>query len=802
MPLVSSTIPNLINGVSQQPAALRLASQAEAVVNCMPSPVEGLKKRPPFNHVKRLFTGSAGSGRPQFTIVDRDGANRWGILLQDQGIKVFDLDGTLRTVATPNGLGYLDVTGEPSKQFRLSSVADYTFIVNREKVPALLTGGGDLSPVWGTKSMVFVKAAEYNTTYKVKVNSTEVSYTTPVVGSGQPTTPTIATQLRNSLATALGAGWTITADDYIIRIAKDDGGDYTLSVTDGYDGQSLRGIKGSVSSITDLPTKAEHGFVVRVQGDTASDFDDWYLKFEATSGSGFGDGVWRETVAPGIPYKLNPATMPHVLVRESNGDFTFKQFDWSNKLAGDSDTAPDPSFIGHPINNITVFRNRLVLLSDENVILSAADEFDRFFPETVQTVLDSDPIDLTCGGSQVNILLAAIPFASTLLLFSRHAQFRLESGQNTVLPLTPRTAAITPMTAFEVVDSSDPVAVGRTIYFPIPRGTFGGLREYFLPDTTSPVPSSDEVTAAVPRFVPIDIVQMTATVSEEAVALITKADPKKLYLYKFFFQGDQKLQSAWSYWEVEGDKQLLGIQFVDSDLYVVVQYSDGVYLEQVVARPENVDPGKGFELLVDRRADQTKCTVALTNPSGLDLQSTITLPYPRSTGGEYVVVGTGGTGNPLQPGQVVFPIAQGSSTITVRGNLTAASFWVGELYSMRYEFSTPYLKEQPQGGGVSIIGGPRLQMRTWTLLHDKSGHFEVHVTPRGRTQRSHPFNGMVLGDSGVPLGRVAQEVGKFRVPVLAQNIDTKVEIYSRSPLPCRIQSAEWEGMYYSRTQRL
>ena len=50
MPLVTKSIPNLINGVSQQPSALRLASQAEKVVNCIPSSVEGLKKRPPFYH--------------------------------------------------------------------------------------------------------------------------------------------------------------------------------------------------------------------------------------------------------------------------------------------------------------------------------------------------------------------------------------------------------------------------------------------------------------------------------------------------------------------------------------------------------------------------------------------------------------------------------------------------------------------------------------------------------------------------------------------------------------------------------
>ncbi len=802
MPLVSSTIPNLINGVSQQPAALRLASQAESVINCMPSPVEGLKKRPAFNHLKRIFAGTAGTGRPHFTIVDRDGANRWGILLQDGAIKVFDLDGTLRTVNTPDGVGYLDVAGEPSKQFRVASVADYTFIVNREKVPALLTGGGDKSPTWGTKSMVFVKAAQYNTTYTLTVNATTVTYTTPAVGAGQPTTPTIATNLRNSLAAALGAGWTITANDYIINIQKDNGDDYTLTATDGYDGQSIRPVKGVVSALTDLPTIASHGFIVKVQGNTATEFDDWYLKFEANTGSGFGPGVWKETVGPGINYKLDPTTMPHVLVRNNDGTFTFRKFDWSPRVAGNEDSAPNPSFIGSTINNITVFRNRLVFLADENVVMSAADQFDRFFPESVQTVLDSDPIDLTCGGNQVNILLAAVPFASTLLLFSRHGQFRMDSGSLTVQPLTPKSANITAMTAFELYDGVDPVAAGRTIFFTIPRGEYSGLREYFLPDTTSPVPASDEVTSAVPRFIPSDVAQLTASVSEEAVALVTKGQAKRVYLYKFFFQGDNKLQSAWSYWEASGAKSILGIQFLDSDLFAVVEYSDGVYLEKVICRPENVDSGSDYELLVDRKATEASCTVALTNPAGLDVQSTITLPYPRATGATYVVVGRQVNGNTIRPGQVIFPISTGSNTLTVRGDLTAAKFFVGELYEMQYEFSTPYLKEQPQGGGIAIIGGPRLQMRTWTLLHDKAGHFELWITPRGRETKKHPYNGLVIGDPGTQLGNVSRMVGKFRVPVLAQNIDTKVEIRSSSPLPCRIQSAEWEGHYFSRTERL
>ena len=92
MPLISSSIPNLINGVSQQPAALRLASQCEQMVNCMPSPVEGLKKRPPAQHLAKLFAGSAGAGRPFTTIVDRDGTIRYLILILYNDIKVFGLD--------------------------------------------------------------------------------------------------------------------------------------------------------------------------------------------------------------------------------------------------------------------------------------------------------------------------------------------------------------------------------------------------------------------------------------------------------------------------------------------------------------------------------------------------------------------------------------------------------------------------------------------------------------------------------------------------------------------------------------
>ena len=54
MTLISTSIPNLINGVSQQPPSVRLVTQAEKQENGLSSVVDGLTKRPPTEH-KNFF---------------------------------------------------------------------------------------------------------------------------------------------------------------------------------------------------------------------------------------------------------------------------------------------------------------------------------------------------------------------------------------------------------------------------------------------------------------------------------------------------------------------------------------------------------------------------------------------------------------------------------------------------------------------------------------------------------------------------------------------------------------------------
>ena len=808
MPLISSSIPNLINGVSQQPAALRLASQAEQSINCMPSAVEGLKKRPSMEHVAKLFTGSVHADPPYVTIVDRDGTIQHLVVIQDGAIKVFGMDGTARTVTTPNGVAYLNATGSPATTFRVASVADTLFIVNKEKTVAMDTT--NLSPNWGTKGMIFVKAANYQTTYSVTVAGVTKTHATS--STGALSTTAIATDLKNKLAAdAALSGFTFTQNDFIIRVEKNDGTDYTMSATDTRTAVDISAIKGKVAAITDLPASAEHGFTIEIQGSKTTNFDDFYVKFEATAGSGFGPGIWRETVAPNIQYQLDKSTMPHVLVRDTSNNFTFKQFDFTGRIAGDSTTAPNPSFVGSQIKNINVFRNRLVFLADENVILSAADAYDRFFPETVQTVVDSDPVDLTAGGQQVNFLESSLAFANTLLLFSKHGQFRLDTGATTIgTSLTPKTATVTAITTYDMTTAVDPVGVGRTVFFAIPKGEeHSGLREFFLPDASGPVPLSEEVSTPVPRYVPKDLISLTTSVSEEALIMLSKQEFQRLYLYKFFFQDDNKLQSAWGYWEINGNGKIVGTAVNDSNLFVLVEYIDGIYMQKCALRPENVDAGSDFEILLDRKTSEAGCSVTVNNPGGLGVTSTITLPYPIANANKTVVVGRPATGNTMQSGLVLTPSAEsasggagGNGTVTVRGDLSNAKFFVGETYDMLYEFSTPYVKEEPPGGGVSVAAGPRLQLRTWTVVFDDTSTFELRITPQGRPVNKFPFNGIITGSGSPLLGSPSLATSSFRAPVMARNIDTKIEIFSDSPMPCRMQSAEWEGWLQNRAPRI
>lgn len=164
----------MLGGVSQQPPLQRLESQCEEMVNCIPSLTEFLKRRNGARLVGNLETINTDNLFIDFII---RGDNDAGIVTVDKAgnVTVYNLDGK-KIGQTQNS--YL-VSSNPKDDIKLCTVRDYNFLLNTKKTVKeedVITPTKDVIQ----KAIIFIKQANYNQTYKVRVNAGEISYTTPM----------------------------------------------------------------------------------------------------------------------------------------------------------------------------------------------------------------------------------------------------------------------------------------------------------------------------------------------------------------------------------------------------------------------------------------------------------------------------------------------------------------------------------------------------------------------------------------------------------------------------------------------
>ena len=789
MSLVSEQLPNLMNGVSQQALSMRLPSQAERQINGDSSVVDGQGKRLPLQYLTKIVDGAAGDA--SIHTINRDTQERYTVIFTDGQVRVFDLDGTERAVTYPDGTSYI-TTATPSSDIRAITLADTTFVVNTSTVVAKDAAVSASAPGEG---QVFIRQVAYDTTYRVMIDGVQRGvYTTADAYGTNPkvSVSEVVTALRNQLVSNLGAGWTITAYSPIVHIQQDNGADFDLEITDSNGNTYTRAIYGKVQRFTDLPVVGKHDYTVKVVGDDGESVDDYYLRFEANAGSGFDSGVWVETVAPGVQTSLDAATMPHLLVRQPDNSFELQQADWGGREAGDETTSPWPSFVGRTINELFYDRNRMCFLSDNNVVMSRARNFFSFFRETVTTLLDSDPIDVTAAGSKVAVLRHAVPFNDNIMLFSDQAQFRISD----VALVASQPPSVKEITAYESDTTAAPVAVGKTVFFPVKSGDYTRIMEYFvIPDTDSY--DAADITKHVPKYVPKGVYKMAASTVEDVVLALSSDFPDRVYVYRYYWQGSQKVQSSWSYWQLPEGCSSLNVDFVAGSAVFVNQYADGVYLEKIDMAPGALEDGQDFAVRLDRLALDTE-TTAVYSPT--EDTTTITLPY-LSSDQSRVVVRKGTIQPPFTAYQNIEVIARAGDTVTVVGDITGTTYYVGEAYVHTYEFSRPTLKLPSQQGGMATVVAGRLNINRWHVVFRATGYFRAEVSPREGQTYTYVYTGKVLGTSSARIGAFDLQEGEFSFRVNADAKNAKVALINDSHLPSYFTAAEWEGRFERRTSR-
>lgn len=774
MALVSSALPNLVGGISQQPAALRLPNACRDMVNAWPSVVNGNQKRPPTQHIAKVDLTI--SGGVASYLIERDPTYRYMALITNGDLKVVNLnDGTLQTVNFPNGKAYLTATS-PVDSFRFVTIGDYTFIANRNiKVTDTYLGeSGRYNPA--TRGYVYVTQSQYNSYYSVYINGTlRAQYLSPNGASGSAACPDTATIAGTLEASLNSAGYTTSRVGSLIAITN-------LSSTDkvvcqaGSGDKSARGFKDRVASFSDLPYQAPEGTLLRIAGDPKENTDDYLVVYQ--------NGVWKETYGWQQQYGYTASTMPQVLVREADGTWTFRNHMWANREVGETDTNQSPSFVNSYIYDIFTYSNRLGILADENIILSETDQYENFYRTTVAQILDSDRIDIAVLNNNVQRLSHAVPYNRDLLICSDTAQYRL-TYQNY---LGPKNVQVKFTTAFNMSKRIRPVSMGNSVYFVDDRADYTYMKvwEYF-PKDLAISDDADDITAQIPEYIPYDCSFFVGSNRGKAAVLSTASDPTSLYFYKFFWAGDKKVQTAWNKWTFADCTKIHSGAFSGTFLYLLMQRSDGLSLERIKFDEDVFDLNTNYEILLDRRS--TSVTKVYDPTAKI---TTITLPWSTTANVEVIGSDPVGTVDPVNG--VRYDVTKvNDNTVTVDGDITSQNLTVGLSYEWKYEFSTFFFKQQKGSGDVVVLDG-RVQLRYVTVEYHNSAYFQTHVLLPGRDEFVTTFNGRVAGDFQNVLGTQSFASGKYRIPVMGRNDEVRCWLTNDSPYPHAFGSAEWQGI--------
>jgi len=821
MPKISGSIPNFANGVSQQAEALRLPSQGQLQVNAYSTIVDGLTKRPPTKHRASLGS-SAGFSELAFShVINRDAYERYLVLAQPGSLRVFDIEsGSEKTVNTPDGLGYLSIPeGYTEAPYRAISVADFTFLVNQTKTIEL---GAEIEPESPEEAIVHVMAGNYGKDYTITINGNEVArYRTPEGNSASQAPAVDVSFIARRLATGEAVtldntvngdvawvwkatdtsladngitpanGWTVKVFKSTIYIKKDNGTEFSIVVDDGYNGNSMKAIKETVQDFANLPAYCEDGVALEITGTPGNEYDNYFVRFVAQN-SDTSMGIWKEVPAPGVKVALNAATMPHVLVREADGTFTFKEATWDKRKAGDDDTAPPPSFVGGSFGGLTFFKNRLVFLSGESVIMSRSGSYFDFWRSTATALLDDDPIDIAGVDAGVSVLRSAVAFYDQLILFADQAQFALRGNEL----LTPKTASIRRTTGFSSSSRAQPVNSGRAVFFPVNRGQYSMVREYML-DLNNGEADAEDVTGHVPQYIPGRVRKMAASTHEDVLCVTTDVAPSRVYTYKYYWNGDQKLQSSWSEWEFPGVDRVVNMEFIDSQLVLVVVRGTRAYLEVMDIQPGGTDDYASFVCHLDQR---------MFNPASgtydiYEDETTITVPE-EVTEGLLKCVTAGSEAMLESPGLELQYTILTPTSIKIDGDWTGVPLYFGRLFTTRYRLSRLYIRRESSSGGVAAITEGRLQLLKLLIQYSKTSYFKVEVTPLGRETRSYVSNGRMLGDPNNRTDVVPLIDGSYPVPIYSKNDRVTIELVNDSYLPSSWLSAEWQAHYVQKSKRI
>jgi hypothetical protein len=484
-------------------------------------------------------------------------------------------------------------------------------------------------------------------------------------------------------------------------------------------------------------------------------------------------------------------TMPHQLVREADGTFSFQMYlEWGVRPdtgavgAAAEAIIPSPDFVGKGISDITFFRNRFSFVSDETVFFSASGDYVNFWPKTEGQVIDSDPFGRTASSSQVNKLRHVVAFRKALFCSAESSQFEL-SGDPAV---TPTTTTIDVATQYTSEPLCRPIGFRDELYFASRSGSSAVLFEYFYSDKSVGHTASDVLIHAS-DYIPAPITCLVGDTVTGTVLALSGTDRSTIYVYKTYWDGENKAQSAWGKWTFGSGSVLHNLTITDGDVFILISRNGILSIEKMSLNAAEKPTNFKYPLRLDALQyivgayDSVSNTTTYTSAFPVDATT-------MSAVADSVVAPIGSQGS------VITPISSSGNSFVVGGDKSGTPIYLGFNYNMSVELSKQYLRE---GDNQATVTTGRLQLKRMYFDYKDTAFLQVVVTPDKRPAKTFTFNGTSLGTIIEATPELLS--GVFDAPIRSDGSTVTIKITNPSYMPCTITSARWVGFFNEMTRQ-
>lgn len=885
MAAISQRTVGLIGGVSQQPDSLMLPGQLRECSNYYPDPTFGLLKRPGSKFVRRL-NNAAGDGSWFYISKGPDDK----LILKvgyDGTIRVWDgQSGEQQTVNAVSATADTYATHTNSNDVEILQINDYVFFLNRTIV---VEDEATTSPVQNPFGYVTVNVVAYNSTYTVRIDGTNFVYNTPATGALNVNT--IITNLVTTINAAAGTPYVATGIANVIHIRRTNNADFSLEATGGTTGSGLTAYKGTVTGPQDLPSQFLNGQVISVSGSEQVAGDDYYVEFQTSDGSNQGAGTWVETVAPDITLGVDATTMPHALIREADGTYTFRELSeaaagsyvgsttvngiptavtvtsngnarwnvgqrfavsggsginlrlrvtsinaqrqitgvaivragqgytatdvvsniegdtftittvgsatisgstwatqfWAQRTVGDEDTAPSPSFVGERISGLSFFKNRLILLSQENVICSEVGNFLNFYPSTVVTVVDSDPIDLSAGATTRLEFRYAIQEINGLVLFADNNQYILQTRTEA---FSASTAELNLISTFSHTSNVTPIDLGTSMVVVEENDKSITVSELTIGFDTNPL--KKELTKVIPSYIPNGIIRSTNSLSASLFGVVSQQEPNTVYLFRYYTQDNERFIASWFKWEFPGN--LLLFELVQDEAFIVMECDNEIVLSQINLLTESPGGAILFEgQYIDLRMDLYDYNPTTEYDAGNDETKVFFKRGAEIASAQPCLVQTTANDSayvtyPELEEDLGAPVGE-QYYVIIPGDQTAQEFALGYQITSEARFPGFYVKREKISDEMNIPIVHRVR-----FYSHESGPFDASLDVPGRNTFNLTLPQITANLSEAnqaPMLRTAENI----IPIMAKGTDVDLTISCNAPFPLALVTMIWEGTY-------